>query len=470
MERSLRYDRALEYAREKHKNQYRIGGAEYITHPIGVAEIVREQGYPVDYQIAALFHDMFEDTDATEEEILFYGNAAILEAVKAVTKPKGYVMEEYINRIKANPIAYVVKAADRLHNLQSAKVTDNEFKRKYVVESIDWYLDFHEDIPNAVNELIDSMENIWKNRMRFVWALKKNDKILMEGALGERLKREYGLEFDKKITMSGFVYKEEGKRALSELWKEYALIAKEHKVPYLATTPTRRLNRERVAGFTYPDGIIIDNVAFLKRVQGECECEMYAGALIGSKGNAYTGDEPLSVYESMEFHEWEIERFARAGVDFFYAALLPNCDEAIGIAKAIERTKIPYIISFTIQADGCLIDGTTIHEAIEQIDRAVKVKPVFYMTNCVHPTIVKEALSQPFNMTKTVKNRFLGIQANTSPLSYKELDNSPILRSSEPKEFAQAMKELHESHPMKLFGGCCGTDGRHMKEMARQLM
>jgi len=172
----------------------------------------------------------------------------------------------------------------------------------------------------------------------------------------------------------------------------------------------------------------------------------------------------------MEFHEWEIERFARAGVDFFYAALLPNCDEAIGIAKAIERTKIPYIISFTIQADGCLIDGTTIHEAIERIDRAVKVKPAFYMTNCVHPTIVKEALSQPFNVTKTVKKRFLGIQANTSPLSYKELDNSPILRSSEPEEFAQAMKELHESHPMKLFGGCCGTDGRHMKEMARQLM
>ncbi len=470
MESSIRYERALEYAREKHKNQYRIGGAAYITHPVGVADIVRQQGYSEDYQIAALFHDLLEDTNATEEEILCYGNKEILEAVKAVTKPKGYVMETYIEGICANEMARVIKAADRLHNLQSAKLTDNEFKRKYVVETINWYLDFHEDISKALDELIESMEESWKKRMRFVWALKKNKKVLMEGALGERLKREYGLVFNEKITMAGFVYKEKGREALTNLWNEYAQIAEEHQVPFLATTPTRRLNRERIAGFYYPEGFVIDNVALLKRVQQECACEMYAGALIGSKGNAYTGDEPLSVYESMEFHEWEIERFARAGVDFFYAALLPNVEEAIGIAKAIELTKIPYIISFTIQEDGCLIDGTRISEAIERIDASVKFKPAFYMTNCVHPSIVQVALQQPFNRTKMVQNRFLGIQANTSPLSYKELDNSPILQTSDPDEYANAMKELDQVHSMKLIGGCCGTDSRHMKAMAEALL
>ena len=54
MELSMRYQKALEYASMKHKNQYRIGGAPYITQPIGVAEIVREQGYPEDYQIKRL--------------------------------------------------------------------------------------------------------------------------------------------------------------------------------------------------------------------------------------------------------------------------------------------------------------------------------------------------------------------------------------------------------------------------------
>ena len=61
---------ALEFAKEKHKGQKRIGGDDYITHPIAVCEIVKNQGFDVSYQIAALFHDLLEDTDATEEEIL----------------------------------------------------------------------------------------------------------------------------------------------------------------------------------------------------------------------------------------------------------------------------------------------------------------------------------------------------------------------------------------------------------------
>ena len=46
-------------------------------------------------------------------------------------------MAEYINAIKLNPIAYAVKAADRLHNLQCAIITDEEFKRKYILETVD---------------------------------------------------------------------------------------------------------------------------------------------------------------------------------------------------------------------------------------------------------------------------------------------------------------------------------------------
>ena len=60
---------ALEFAKEKHSGQKRIGGDDYITHPIAVCEIVKKQGFDENYLIAALFHDLLEDTDATEEEI-----------------------------------------------------------------------------------------------------------------------------------------------------------------------------------------------------------------------------------------------------------------------------------------------------------------------------------------------------------------------------------------------------------------
>ena len=149
---------ALEFAKAKHKAQKRIGGDDYITHPIAVCEIVKSQGLDKNYQIAALFHDLLEDTDATEEEILKYGNKEVLEAVKLLTKEKGYDMSVYINAIKANPVALVVKAADRLHNLQCAIVAGEDFKRKYILETVDWYMDFSSDIRKAVKRLAESLK------------------------------------------------------------------------------------------------------------------------------------------------------------------------------------------------------------------------------------------------------------------------------------------------------------------------
>ena len=148
---------ALAFATEKHKGQKRIGGDDYITHPIAVCELVKEQGFGEDYQIAALFHDLLEDTDATEEEILSYGGEAVLTAVKLLTKQKGYVMAEYVGAIKENEIAREVKAADRLHNLRCALVTDEDFKRKYILETLDWYMEFSPEIRKAVKALAESI-------------------------------------------------------------------------------------------------------------------------------------------------------------------------------------------------------------------------------------------------------------------------------------------------------------------------
>ena len=159
MNDSERLKLALEFAKAKHKGQKRIGGDDYITHPMAVSEIVKNQGFDESYQIAALFHDLLEDTDATQEEILKYGSSQILEAVKLLTKKKGYDMEEYVSAIKQNSIAFAVKSADRLHNLQCAIVTDEEFKRKYILETVDWYLDFSPEIRKAVKRLAESLKS-----------------------------------------------------------------------------------------------------------------------------------------------------------------------------------------------------------------------------------------------------------------------------------------------------------------------
>ena len=157
---------SLLFAKEKHEGQTRIGGEPYISHPVEVAKIIEEKGFTdAKYIITALFHDLLEDTDATEQEISYYGGADVLEAVKLLTKSKGYKMEIYIRDIKNHPIAKMVKLSDRLHNLLSADVADKRFRERYVKETEEFYVDlakgtpFEEDITKALIGLKNTLKN-----------------------------------------------------------------------------------------------------------------------------------------------------------------------------------------------------------------------------------------------------------------------------------------------------------------------
>ena len=88
-----------EFMKLKHGNQKRKQGTPYYLHPLAVAKMLKEKGFSEDYQIAGLFHDLIEDTDATCEEIKNISNENVAEAVKLLTKNKGYVMAEYIGNI-----------------------------------------------------------------------------------------------------------------------------------------------------------------------------------------------------------------------------------------------------------------------------------------------------------------------------------------------------------------------------------
>ena len=305
--------------------------------------------------------------------------------------------------------------------------------------------------------------------MDLAQCIRQQKSILMEGALGERLKREHHLAFDPQVAMARLVYDPRGAAALRHLWGQYLHIAEQYGLPFLATTPTRRANRERMALAGLDGTVIWDNVRFLRRIQSGSSVPMYVGGLMGCRGDAYTGEGALSAPEALAFHRWQAEQFQKAGADFLYAGIMPTLPEAIGMAQAMSGTGLPYLISFTIQRDGRLIDGTTIHDAICHIDQDTDRPPLCYMTNCVHPSIVREALLQPFNRTEMVQGRFWGVQGNTSPLSYAELDGAKELRSSAPEPFAEEMLRLREVGDIRIFGGCCGTDQRHMEAIARRL-
>lgn len=126
------FARALSFAAEKHAGQTRADGSPYIYHPIKVAEILKDAGYDLKYQMAGLLHDILEDTDATEDEVCVFGKD-VLAAVKLVTRPEGMDEEAYVAAILQNPMATAVKNADKIHNMTDiVTATDKEWAKNYV--------------------------------------------------------------------------------------------------------------------------------------------------------------------------------------------------------------------------------------------------------------------------------------------------------------------------------------------------
>lgn len=157
-------EKAVEFMKQKHSGQKRKQGTPYHTHPLAVAKLLKDKSFSLEYQIAGLFHDLLEDTDASFDEIRSLSNEEVLEAVRLVTKTDGYVMSEYVGNIKQNEMARMVKLADRIHNLSESPNASKTFQAKYIKETQDWYVDlakgtvFEEDLNRELNNLIKVYE------------------------------------------------------------------------------------------------------------------------------------------------------------------------------------------------------------------------------------------------------------------------------------------------------------------------
>jgi len=297
--------------------------------------------------------------------------------------------------------------------------------------------------------------------------------ILGEGAVIERLRRDGGLELDPHLVNSAFIYENQNRMALEAIYRQYLDIGREFGLPLMLSTPTWRASRERIEAAGYA-GVDVngDNARFLHALR-----ESYGGyaqkvaicGLMSCRGNAYAPGDALAVGEARDFHSWQAEKLAEAGVDFLLAATLPAFSEATGLAFALAATGKPYVISFVVRPEGTLLDGTPLKDAIAAIDAAVTPRPWAYMVNCTHASFAKAALLHETNSSAEVRQRMVGLLANTAALSPEELDESTSLVEEDPGSFGDSVAALHGELGLKILGGCCGTDGRHIRCLAEQL-
>ena len=297
--------------------------------------------------------------------------------------------------------------------------------------------------------------------------------ILSEGAVIERLRRDSSLELDPHLVNSAFIYDEKKREALESIYRQYMDIGRNFDLPLLLSTPTWRASRLRIREAGYEDRDVNgDNFKFLdslRKSYGKYSDKILICGLMSCKGDAYVPEESLSVDDAYDFHTWQAARLAGAGVDFNLAATLPALSEAKGIAFALAATVKPYIVSFIVRPQGTLLDGTPLKIAVSEIDNSVHPKPLAYMINCTHASFAGAALMHKTNSSSIVRQRMIGLFANTAAMSPEDLNNNTNLVEEDPEEFGRSVAELGRNPGLKILGGCCGTDDRHIRALASRL-
>ena len=153
--------------------------------------------------------------------------------------------------------------------------------------------------------------------------------------------------------------------------------------------------------------------------------------------------------------------------DMAHAMTMTYVAEAVGITKAATAVGIPVAVSFTVETDGALPDGTALADAIRATDEATSGAPVYYGINCAHPTHFAEILDPGADWT----SRLRCVRANASAMSHSELDEADSLDAGDPDQLAAQYAALRARHPqLNVLGGCCGTDARHIRAIAARCL
>jgi S-methylmethionine-dependent homocysteine/selenocysteine methylase len=233
-------------------------------------------------------------------------------------------------------------------------------------------------------------------------------------------------------------------------------------------TPTWRASSRWGAELGYDadalDRINRASIAFLRDLGLERpDVDVVVSGNLGPKGDGYNPEETLTPEAAADYHRPQIESFAAAGADRVTLLTGTHTGEPIGIVHAAVDVGIPVVIAFTVETDGRLPSGQTLHEAVAEVEAATGGAPLHYGINCAHPDHFAQALTADPAVTKRISL----LRANASRKSHAELDEADELDAGDPVELSRQYAELRSRHPdLQVLGGCCGTDARHVDAIA----
>ena len=257
-----------------------------------------------------------------------------------------------------------------------------------------------------------------------------------------------------------------GRDLLTAYYDGYARVAAAASAGLLVETPTWRANPDWAALVGYDTaGVARVNTdavnlarSLAERYAADVPAVLVVGA-VGPWGDGYVVGEAVDAEQARDYHATQVRALAAAGADLVAAYTLTTAAEAVGVVLAAREAGVPVAVSFTVETDGRLPDGSTLAAAVAAVEQAAP--PDHYLVNCAHPTHVLAGLDGG-----AWQDRVLGTRVNASTLSHAELDAAEDLDDGDPVRLRADQGVLAQQlTSLRVVGGCCGTDVRHVASM-----
>jgi len=253
---------------------------------------------------------------------------------------------------------------------------------------------------------------------------------------------------------------------LRRYYDGYLTIARRHGAGFIIETPTWRANPDWAAQLGYSpqrlDGVNRAAVELAEEVRASATAAGLTAVVsgcVGPRGDGYDPSDAMTASDAERYHAVQIQTFADTTADQVTAITMTNAPEATGLVRAAGAAGIPAAVSFTVETDGRLPTGQPLHDAIDQVDAETGGSAAYFMVNCAHPTHFSHALDHDGPW----RERLVGLRANASTKSHAELDESTELDEGDPKDLGARHAALRDRLPnVRVLGGCCGTDARHV--------
>ena len=297
------------------------------------------------------------------------------------------------------------------------------------------------------------------------------DIFLADGGVETDLIFNHGIEI-REFAAHTLLPIPQGRAALSRYFEGFLALANQQNTGFILDTVTWKAHRHWAEKLGATDDELKaaneDSVRFIAELRARFSGNakpIVLNAVIGPRGDAYRPEAVIAIDSAEQYFAQQLGWLAATEIDMVSALTFNQAGEAAGLAKAASKVGLPAVISFTVETNGALPNGQSLADAIAEVDAATGRYPAYYMVNCAHPDHFGDAL-----LDAPWARRIRGIRANASNRSHAELDAAPELDAGNPQELAQQYRALANRMPwLNVFGACCGSDLRHVTEIAHAL-